>query len=77
MPFLRSCIVYTAWDDFVVFPGGIFVLFSVPFFRLSVGTGDRSKLLCTLKPRCGALHTRFYDYAPRTEAERGLIDYNW
>ena len=24
--------------------------FSVPFFRLSVGTDDRSKLLCTLLP---------------------------
>ena len=24
--------------------------FSVPFLRLSVGTGDRSKLLCTLLP---------------------------
>ena len=24
--------------------------FSVPFFRLSVGTGDRNKLLCTLLP---------------------------
>ena len=24
--------------------------FSVPFFRLNVGTGDRSKLLCTLLP---------------------------
>ena len=27
--------------------------FSVPFFRLSVGTDDRSKLLCALKPRFG------------------------
>ncbi len=48
--------------------------FSVPFFRLSVGTDDRSKLLCTLKPRFGALHTRFDDYTPRNENYRGLID---
>ena len=48
--------------------------FSVPFFRLSVGTDDRSKLLCTLKPRFGALHTRFDDYTPRNEYYRGLID---
>ena len=48
--------------------------FSVPFFRLSVGTVDRSKLLCTLKPRFGALHTRFDDYTPRNENYRGLID---
>ena len=48
--------------------------FSVPFFRLSVGTDDRSKLLCTLKPRFGALHTRFDDYTPRNENFRGLID---
>ena len=41
--------------------------FSVPFFRLSVGTGDRGKLVCALKPRCGALHTRFDDYTPRNE----------
>ena len=41
--------------------------FSVPFFRLSVGTDDRSKLLCALKPRFGALHTRFDDYAPHNE----------
>ena len=27
--------------------------FSVPFFRLNVGTDDRSKLLCALKPRFG------------------------
>ena len=28
--------------------------FSVPFFRLNVGTGDRSKLLCALLlPQCG------------------------
>ena len=47
---------------------------SVPFFRLSVGTDDRSKLLCTLKPRFGALHTRFDDYTPRNENYRGLID---
>ena len=27
---------------------------SVPFFRLSVGTGDRGKLVCTLlPPQCG------------------------
>ena len=50
--------------------------FSVPFFRLSVGTDDRSKLLCTLKPRYGALHTRFDDYTPRNVSYRGLIDYN-
>ena len=48
--------------------------FSVPFFRLSVGTDDRSKLLCTLKPRFGALHTRFDDYTPRNGNYRGLID---
>ena len=48
--------------------------FSVPFFRLSVGTDDRIKLLCTLKPRFGALHTRFDDYTPRNENYRGLID---
>ena len=48
---------------------------SVPFFRLNVGTGDRNKLLCTLKPRYGALHTRFDDYAPRNINYRGLIDY--
>ena len=48
--------------------------FSVPFFRLSVGTDDRSKLLCTLKPRFVALHTRFDDYTPRNENYRGLID---
>ena len=48
--------------------------FSVPFFRLSVGTDDRSKLLCALKPRFGALHTRFDDYTPRNENYRGLID---
>ena len=41
--------------------------FSVPFFRLSVGTGDRGKLVCTLKPRCGALHTRFDNYTPHNE----------
>ena len=41
--------------------------FSVPFFRLSVGTGDMSKLVCTLKPRCGALHTRFDNYIPHNE----------
>ena len=49
--------------------------FSVPFFRHNMGTGDRSKLLCTLKPRYGALHTRFNDYTPRNESYRGLIDY--
>ena len=65
MTMICSCQINSG--HITVFPGGIFVLFSVPFFRLSVGTGDRSKLLCTLKPRCGALHTRFYDYAPRTE----------
>ena len=48
--------------------------FSVPFFRLSMGTDDRGKLLCALKPRCGALHTRFDNYAPRNENYRGLID---
>ena len=48
--------------------------FSVPFFRLSVGTDDRIKLLCALKPRFGALHTRFDDYTPRNENYRGLID---
>ena len=48
--------------------------FSVPFFRLSVGTDDRSRLLCTLKPRFGALHTRFDDYTPRNENYRGLFD---
>ena len=47
----------------------------VPFFRLNVGTGDRNKLFCTLKPRYGALHTRFNDYTPRNESYRGLIDY--
>ena len=47
----------------------------VPFFRLSVGTDDRSKLLCALKPRYGALHTKFDDYTPRNESYRGLIDY--
>ena len=41
--------------------------FSVPFFRLSVGTDDRIKLLCALKPRFGALHTRFDNYAPHNE----------
>ena len=46
----------------------------VPFFCRSVGTDDRSKLLCTLKPRFGALHTRFDDYTPRNENYRGLID---
>ena len=40
---------------------------SVPFFRLSVGTGDMGKLVCTLKPRCGALHTRFDNYIPHNE----------
>ena len=41
--------------------------FSVPFFRLSVGTGDMGKLVCTLKPRFGALHTRFDNYIPHNE----------
>ena len=49
--------------------------FSVPFFRLGVGTGDRNKLLCALKSRYGALYTRFDDYAPRSINYRGLIDY--
>jgi hypothetical protein len=49
--------------------------FSVPFFRLGVGTGDRNKLLCALKSRYGALYTRFDDYAPRNESYQGLIDY--
>ena len=48
--------------------------FAVPFFRLSVGTDDRNKLLCTLKPRCRALHTRFDNYAPRNANYQGLID---
>lgn len=48
--------------------------FSVPFFRLSVGTDDRNKLLCTLKPRCRALHTRFDNYAQRNANYQGLID---
>ena len=51
--------------------------FSVPFLRLSVGTDDRSKLLCTLKSRYGALHTRFDDYAPHNVNHRGLIGYYW
>jgi len=42
--------------------------------RQKKGTGDRSKLLCALKPRCGALHTRFDDYAPHNEDYRGFID---
>ncbi len=46
--------------------------FSVPFLRLNVGAGDRSKLLCTLKPRYGALHTRFDDYTPRNVRLPGL-----
>ena len=46
----------------------------MPFFCLSVGTGDKGKLVCALKPRCGALHTRFDDYTPRNENYRGLID---
>ena len=46
----------------------------MPFFRLNVGTDDRSKLLCALKPRFGALHTRFDDYTPRNKNYRGLID---
>ena len=41
--------------------------FSVPFFRLNLGTDDRIKLLCALKPRFGALHTRFDDYAPHND----------
>ena len=45
-----------------------------PFSRLSVDTDDSGKLVCTLKPRCGALHTRFDDYTPRNENYRGLID---
>ena len=48
--------------------------FSVPFFRLSVGTDDRIKLLCALKPRYGALHTKFDNYAPHAENYRGLFD---
>jgi len=48
--------------------------FSVPFFCLSVGTGDRIKLLCALKPRYGALHTKFDNYAPHAENYRGLFD---
>ena len=42
--------------------------------HLSVGTGDRKKLICALKPRYVALHTRFDDYTPRNENYRGLID---
>ena len=45
-----------------------------PFFRLSLGTGDRSKLLRALKPRCDALHTRFDVYALRNEDYRGFTD---
>ena len=41
--------------------------FSVPFLRLSVGTGDMGKPVCALKPRCGALHTRFDNYIPHNE----------
>ena len=48
--------------------------FSVPFFPLSVGTDDRIKLLCALKPRYGALHTKFDNYAPHAENYRGLFD---
>ena len=44
--------------------------------HLSVGTGDRKKLICALKPRYGALHTRFDDHAPRNENYRGFIDHN-
>ena len=32
-----------------------------------MSTGDMSKLVCTLKPRCGALHTRFDNYIPHNE----------
>ena len=56
----------------------IYVRGSSPFLletsHLSVGTGDRKKLICALKPRYGALHTRFDDYAPRNENYRGFID---
>jgi hypothetical protein len=44
--------------------------------HLSVGTGNRKKLICALKPRYGALHTRFDDHAPRNENYRGFIDHN-
>ena len=58
----------------------IYARVSSPFlletFRLSVDTGDRNKLLCILKPRYGALHTRFDDHAPRNENYRGFIDHN-
>ena len=46
----------------------------MPFFRRSVGTGDRGKLLRALKPRCDALHTRFDVYALRNEDYRGFTD---
>ena len=42
--------------------------------HLSVGTGDRKKLICALKPRYGALHTKFDNYAPHAENYRGLFD---
>ena len=43
------------------------------FERFCVGTGDRKKLFCALKPRCGALHTRSDDYALSNVNYRNLF----
>ncbi len=44
----------------------------VPFLSPQRGHSRQDKLLCTLKPRYGALHTRFDDYTPRNVRLPGL-----
>ena len=56
-----------SWDKIVKLTEEYPFVYGAPFFCLSVGTGDRGKLVCTLKPRCGALHTRFDNYIPHNE----------